>query len=51
MTSKNTQAAEAAAARSLLVQELGTDKFCGALYILIESRKHTNTKTVSIDCN
>jgi len=29
------------------VDELGNDRFCGALYILIESRKHTNTKTVN----
>ena len=45
-TAKDAQVAEAAAARSQLVKELGHDRFCGALYILIESRNHTNTKTV-----
>ena len=43
--------AEAAAARAQLVQELGNDRFCGALYILIESRNHTNTKTVNASSN
>jgi len=39
--------AEAASARSQLVEELGQDRFCGALYILMESRRHTNTKVVN----
>ena len=40
------QTTDAAAARAQLVQELGNDRFCGALFMLIESRNHTNTKTV-----
>ena len=40
-------AAEAASARSQLVEELGQERFCGALYIIMESRRHTNTKVVN----
>lgn len=47
IVAKDEQTTEAAAARAQLVQELGNDRFCGALYILIESRNHTNTKTVN----
>eukprot|EP01043_Picozoa_sp_COSAG02_P055497 COSAG02_NODE_6441_length_3567_cov_2.178777_1_plen_171_part_00 len=47
VAAQDRQTTDAAAARAQLVQELGNDRFCGALYILIESRNHTNTKTVT----
>ena len=40
-------AQEVAQAREQLVTELGYERFCGALFMLLESRKHTNTKTVN----
>ena len=39
--------AEGSSAREQLVAELGYERFCGALFMLLESRKHTNTKTVN----